>query len=123
EPQAVVKQSVTMFPVLITISNVEGLLKPGMNGEVSILIERRDDVLAVPNDAIRNMREAATAATALGLNVDSVTAQVRAQMSSMMGGGGGGSPGGRGNGTTAPGGGTPGAGAPTSGTTPNVARG
>jgi hypothetical protein len=27
-----------MFPVLITISNLEGLLKPGMNGEVSILI-------------------------------------------------------------------------------------
>jgi multidrug resistance efflux pump len=47
EPQAVVQQSVTMFPVLITISNVEGLLKPGMNGEVSILIDRRDNVVAV----------------------------------------------------------------------------
>jgi len=120
EPQAVVQQSVTMFPVLITISNVEGLLKPGMNGEVSILIDRRDNVLAVPNDAIRNMREAATAATALGLNVDSVTAQVRAQMSSMGGGGfGGGNGGGRpagGNGAA------PGA-APTGGSAPNVSRG
>lgn len=120
EPQAVVQQSVTMFPVLITISNVEGLLKPGMNGEVSILIDRRDNVLAVPNDAIRNLREAATAATALGLNVDSVTAQVRAQMSSMMGGGGGGGrPSGANGGTP---GGAPGA-APTSGSTPNVSRG
>lgn len=120
EPQAVVQQSVTMFPVLITISNVEGLLKPGMNGEVSILIDRRDNVLAVPNDAIRNMREAATAATALGLNVDSVTAQVRAQMSSMGGGFGGRSSGG--TGSAAPGG-APGAAGATPGGTPNVARG
>jgi HlyD family secretion protein len=89
EPQAVVQQSVTMFPVLITISNVEGLLKPGMNGEVSVLIDRRDNVLSVPNDAIRNMREAATVATALGLNPDSVQAQVRAQMMEMGGGGAG----------------------------------
>ena len=110
EPQAVVQQSVTMFPVLITISNVEGLLKPGMNGEVSILIERRDNVLAVPNDAIRNLRESATAATALGLNPDSVQAQIRAQMASMGGGVGG-------NGSR-----PSGSAAPTSGT-PNVSRG
>jgi len=114
EPQAVVQQSVTMFPVLITISNVEGLLKPGMNGEVSILIDRRDNVIAVPNDAIRNVREAATAATALGLNPDSVQAQIRAQMASMSGGMGG-------NGARPAGGagGAPGG----SGATPNVSRG
>jgi len=90
EPQAVVQQSVTMFPVLVTLTNLEGLLKPGMNGEVSILIDRRDNVLSVPNDAIRNMREAATAATALGLNPDSVQAAIRSQMASMGGGGNGG---------------------------------
>jgi len=114
EPQAVVQQSVTMFPVLITISNLEGLLKPGMNGEVSILIERRDNVLAVPNDAIRNLREAATAATALGLSPDSVQAQIRAQMASM-----GGAMGGVGNGRQG------GNAAPTAGgaATPNVSRG
>ena len=111
EPQAVVQQSVTMFPVLITLSNREGLLKPGMNGEVSILIDRRDNVLAVPNDAIRNMREAATAATALGLNPDSVQAQIRAQMANMGGGRSGGASG------AAPGGAAPTAGAP------NVSRG
>ncbi len=110
EPQAVVQQSVTMFPVLITISNLEGLLKPGMNGEVSILIERRDNVLAVPNDAIRNVRESATAASALGLNPDSVQAQIRAQMASMGGGMGG-------NGSR------PGANATPSAGTPNVSRG
>jgi HlyD family secretion protein len=111
EPQAVVQQSVTMFPVLITISNVEGLLKPGMNGEVSILIDRRDNVVAVPNDAIRNVREAATAAAALGLNPDSVQAQIRSQMASMGGGMGG-----------RQGGGNGGA-APTGAVTPNVSRG
>jgi len=110
EPQAVVQQSVTMFPVLITISNLEGLLKPGMNGEVSILIERRDNVLAVPNDAIRNLREFATAASALGLNPDSVQAQIRAQTASIGGGMGGN-------------GGRPGANATPSAGTPNVSRG
>jgi HlyD family secretion protein len=80
EPQAVVTQSVTQFPVLVTIQNREGLLKPGMNGEVSVLVSERDNVLAVPNDAVRNPREAATAAQALGLRPDSVLAQVQTQM-------------------------------------------
>jgi HlyD family secretion protein len=122
EPQAVVQQSVTMFPVLITISNLEGLLKPGMNGEVSILIDQRDNVLAVPNDAIRTIREGATAATALGLNPDSVQAQIRAQMSSMGGGGfgGNGRQGGNGGAPGSAGTGTP----PAAGAaTPNVSRG
>jgi len=52
EPQAVVQQSVTMFPVLISLQNNEGLLRPGMNGEVSVVIDRRGGVIAVPNDAI-----------------------------------------------------------------------
>ena len=34
EPQAVVQQNVTMFPVLVNLENGEGLLRPGMNGEV-----------------------------------------------------------------------------------------
>ena len=56
EPQAVVQQNVTMFPVLVTLQNREGLLKPGMNGEVSVLVDQRTNVLAVPNDAVRNAR-------------------------------------------------------------------
>jgi HlyD family secretion protein len=78
EPQAVVQQSVTMFPVLVSIDNVEGLLKPGMNGEVSVLIDRRDMVVAVPNDAVRSVREAAVAAAALGLDPEWVAARLRA---------------------------------------------
>lgn len=81
EPQAVVQQSVTMFPVLVTLENREGFLKPGMNGEVAVLVERRENVLAVANDAVRNPREAVQAAQALGLNPDSVRAQLQAQRS------------------------------------------
>jgi HlyD family secretion protein len=71
EPQAVIQQSVTMFPVIISLPNSERLLLPGMNGEVSVNVERKLNVVAVPNDAIRNMREAQ--ATALVLGIDSAT--------------------------------------------------
>jgi RND family efflux transporter MFP subunit len=83
EPQAVVQQGVTMFPVLVTLDNQAGLLKPGMNGEAAVLVDQRDDVLAVPNDAIRTPREAPMLAGALGLDGDSVQAQVQAQMAEM----------------------------------------
>jgi hypothetical protein len=79
EPQAVVQQGVTMFPVLVTLGNMDGALKPGMNGEVQVQIDQRLGVLAVPNDAIKNTREAATVASMLGLDPDSVQAQLRSQ--------------------------------------------
>src|SRR5687767_848845 len=97
EPSAVIQSSVTMFPVLVTLDNREGLLKPGMNGEVTVLVERREDVLAVPNDAVRQTREAAATATLIGLDPDSVVAAVREQMQA-MGGGGMGVPNGNGDG-------------------------
>lgn len=88
EPSAVVQQNVTMFPVLISLDNAEGLLRPGMNGEVSVRTNERQQVITVPNDAIRSTREYADAALALGLNPDSVRAKV------MPGGGGRGGSGG-----------------------------
>jgi hypothetical protein len=90
-----------MFPVLVTLDNREGLLKPGMNGEVTVLVERREDVLAVPNDAVRQTREAAATAELIGLDRDSVAAAVQEQMRA-MGGGGIGIP--NGNGTNGNGG-------------------
>lgn len=87
EPSAVIQSSVTMFPVLVTLDNREGLLKPGMNGEVTVLVERREDVLSIPNDAVRQTREAAATAQLAGLNPDSVVAAVREQMQAMGGGG------------------------------------
>src|SRR5260221_2301494 len=79
EPQATIQQSVTMFPVLISIDNTSRLLMPGMNGEVSIEVERRDNVLAVPNDAVRSPNEVASVAPLLGLDPDSVSALLRNQ--------------------------------------------
>jgi len=85
EPNATIQQNVTMFPVLVTLDNGEGLLKPGMNGEVSVLVDQVNDVLAVPNDALKNVREAAATGQMLGLNADSVNAEVRAQMQNGFG--------------------------------------
>ncbi len=94
EPQAVVQQNVTMFPVLVNLENHDGLLRPGMNGEVSVLIDEVDNVVAVPNDAIKNPREAVATGAMLGLNADSVQASLRAQ--GFTGGGNRGGFGGRG---------------------------
>jgi len=80
EPQAVVQQSVTMFPVLISISNEDGLLLPGMNGEVSMLIEERRDVPAIPVDAVRSAREMPAVAALLGLKPDKVKAELQQQL-------------------------------------------
>jgi hypothetical protein len=63
------------------------LLKPGMTGEASVLVERRENVLAVPNDAVRNVREGVATAVQLGLNPDSVQAEVQRQMASSFNGG------------------------------------
>ncbi|MDE3173768.1 MAG: efflux RND transporter periplasmic adaptor subunit, partial [Gemmatimonadota bacterium] len=72
EPQAVVQQGVTMFPVLVNLENFDGALRPGMNGEVSAIVDERQNVIAVSNDAIKTTREGASVAPMLGLNPDSV---------------------------------------------------
>ena len=105
EPQAVVQQNVTMFPVLVNLQNAEALLKPGMNGQVSVLIDERDNVVAIPNDAIKNPREAVATGALLGLSADTVQASLRAQ-----GFNGGGSRGGFGGGNGGNGGGRRGGG-------------
>ena len=102
EPQAVVQQSVTMFPVLVSLSNLDGALKPGMNGEVVMEVLRKDNVLAIPSEAVRTMRDASTVAPVLGLEPDAIRTATQAAFASR--GGGEGSPGARGGG---------GAGAPT----------
>jgi HlyD family secretion protein len=50
-----------------------------------VLVDQVNDVLAVPNDAVKNVREAAATGQMLGLNPDSVTAEVRAQMQNGFG--------------------------------------
>jgi HlyD family secretion protein len=78
DPQAIVQSSVTMFPVLVSLNNSDGALKPGMNGQVVMDIIRKDNVLAVPSDAIRNARDAATVAPVLGVNTDTLRAVLAA---------------------------------------------
>ncbi len=90
EPQAIIQQSVTMFPVIVSLQNNEGYLKPGMNGEVSVMIEQKNQVVAVPNDAVKTLREAAQAAKLVGLDPDSVQAFVRAEQAKMGAAGRGG---------------------------------
>ncbi|HSR41604.1 MAG TPA: efflux RND transporter periplasmic adaptor subunit [Longimicrobiales bacterium] len=72
EPQAVVQQNVTMFPVIVRLENRSGLLKPGMNAEVEILVDEATDVLLVPNNAIVNTEDVGPAAMVLGLDYESM---------------------------------------------------
>ncbi|RPH65481.1 MAG: HlyD family secretion protein [Burkholderiales bacterium] len=46
-------QNVITYNVIVTFSNPEGLLLPGMTANVRIATETRDDVLKVPNAALR----------------------------------------------------------------------
>jgi HlyD family secretion protein len=76
EPQAVVEQNVTMFAVLISIRNPEGLLMPGMNAEVEVSVARRDNVLAVPVMALRTERDVAATAGILGISESDLREQL-----------------------------------------------
>lgn len=77
EPQAVVEQNVTLFPVLVRLENREGLLRPGMNADVQIQVVRRPGATVVPNGAVVGIRDAGTAAEALGLDAEAVQASLR----------------------------------------------
>ncbi|MEE9230841.1 MAG: efflux RND transporter periplasmic adaptor subunit [Acidobacteriota bacterium] len=68
EPQAVVEQNVTLFPVLVRLQNDDRSLRPGMNAEIEILVDRRDDVTAVPVEAVRAPNDVALAARLLGMD-------------------------------------------------------
>lgn len=72
EPQAIVDQNVTMFAVLITLDNESGLLRPGMNAEVSIEIASRKGVTAVPTAALRALTEIPATAAMLGMRPEDV---------------------------------------------------
>ena len=86
EPQAEVQQNVTMFAVIVTINNRGGLLKPGMNAEVEVLVAERPNALLIPNNALVQFQEMAPAAMVLGMDPDaiemdrSVFAELRASL-------------------------------------------
>jgi HlyD family secretion protein len=84
EPQAVIEQNVTMFPVLVRLGNRDGALKPGMNAEVVIEVARRENAVTVPNAAVVATRDAMAAGALFGISED--------QMRTAMRGGRGGQP-------------------------------
>jgi HlyD family secretion protein len=76
EPQAVVEQNVTMFAVLISIQNPQGLLMPGMNAEVEVSVARSDDVLTIPVIALRTERDVVATAGILGMSESALRARL-----------------------------------------------
>lgn len=77
EPLAIVEQNVTMFAVLISLQNSQGLLMPGMNAEVDVSVAARSDVLTVPVMALRTERDIATTASILGISEKELRSKLR----------------------------------------------
>jgi HlyD family secretion protein len=72
EPQAVLEQNVTMFAVLISIQNPDGLLMPGMNAEVEVSIARSVNAMTIPVMALRTSRDLTSTAGILGRSEDDI---------------------------------------------------
>lgn len=72
EPQAVVEQNVTMFAVLVSIRNPDGLLMPGMNAEVEVSIARSENAMTVPVMALRTSRDIESTARVLDRSEDDI---------------------------------------------------
>ena len=106
EPQALVQQNVTMFPVIVQLDNSSGLLRPGMNAEVEIELAQATGVLLIPNNAVVTPQDAQPAAMVLGLDVEAIDTR---SLFAGLGGGGDRGVGARGQGG-GPGSGRPGAG-------------
>jgi len=105
EPLATVEQNVTMFPVIVSLDNRSGLLRPGMNAEVQIFIDSAVDVVIVPNNAVVQPADVGPAALALGLELADLDLSSFLQAGGgfagrgRAGAGGGGAPGGVGRGS------------------------
>jgi HlyD family secretion protein len=73
EPQAVVEQNVVNFPVIVSLDNREGILKPGMSADVSVLLAERPNAITLPNNAIVSFEEMAAAAAVLSVPEERLT--------------------------------------------------
>jgi HlyD family secretion protein len=54
DPQATVEQNVTTIPVKVQVLDPDGRLKPGMNADCEFITAKRENVLVVPNQALRD---------------------------------------------------------------------
>jgi multidrug efflux pump subunit AcrA (membrane-fusion protein) len=85
EPQATVTQGVTFFPVLVSVDNKDGLLMPGMNGEVTIRAADLSNALQVPIDAIRPTNELAPLARMFAVPIDTLMNTLRPDLTAGQG--------------------------------------
>jgi HlyD family secretion protein len=93
EPQAIVQQGATLFPLIVRLDNSSRLLRPGMNTAVEIQTGQATGVLLIPNNSVVMPQDAEPAALALGLDADAVDMGSMFSMGGMgsrfAGGGGG----------------------------------
>jgi HlyD family secretion protein len=59
DPQAVLEQNVTVIKVRVEIEKPDPRLKPGMNATCEFLVARKNDVVAVPNEAVNETPQGA----------------------------------------------------------------
>lgn len=59
DPQAVLEQNVTVIKVRVEIEKPDPRLKPGMNASCEFLVARKNDVIAVPNEAVNETPQGA----------------------------------------------------------------
>ncbi|MFN4032259.1 MAG: efflux RND transporter periplasmic adaptor subunit, partial [Fimbriimonadales bacterium] len=60
DPQAVLEQNVTVIKVRVEIEKPDSRLKPGMNATCEFLVARKNDVVAVPNEAVNESPQGAS---------------------------------------------------------------
>ncbi len=72
EPQSVIEQNVTMFPVLIDIENVDNLLLIGMNTKVIIDVLNNSVSSAIPTNSLRTRKDLTSAASLLNIEKEKV---------------------------------------------------
>ena len=75
--EAMIEQNVTTFPVLVRIQNRNGLLKPGMNAEMEIHIDRAMNAVTVANAALRDPEDVSSAAQLVGMHQDTLRRQLQ----------------------------------------------
>jgi len=52
-PKALVQLNVVTYDVVVAIENPDGVLRPDMTTNVTVVVAQRDQVLAIPNQAVR----------------------------------------------------------------------
>lgn len=76
-PQSVVDQNVTTIPVTVEVELPDARLKPGMNVTCDFITDKKQNVLMVPNEAVKTTdNDSASTVTVLGKNGEQLTRKV-----------------------------------------------